>query len=139
MKRSVLIILILLICFTHSLPLVSQAPEKTIAQIREFESEEEIENFAARQIGQLTKLKSETGGYALIAAKPYSGKDTIDIYCYKKVGEVWMLKTFSYLWNPEHGKARFTLGGDFINVVNFEWGPEGSADRTGTVVLTIRH
>ena len=63
-------------------------------------------------------IESKTKKYYFILAKPYSGVDTTDLYCYVRRGDRWVLFLNAFLWKtPFKEDIDFKVEGDFVNVI----------------------
>jgi hypothetical protein len=62
-----------------------------------------------------TQSKSET--YCFVLACPYSGVDSIDLYCFVRSGEGWAMFLKAYLWKTRPGTVELKPNGNFVDVL----------------------
>jgi hypothetical protein len=77
-------------------------------KIYSFSSIQEITNFfsTAKIDIEPLELKIFKKDHFLFSAFPYSGKDTIDLYCYVKYGEQWVLQMLYFHLRPRQRHLR---------------------------------
>jgi len=62
------------------------------------------------------QLKVAGLDYYCLAAFPYSGASTVDVYCYVHDGDVWRLHMLYFALLPKYRKIDFVAGRDTITV-----------------------
>ena len=74
-----------------------------IANLHHFGSVQEITNYfqKVKVPIEVLELKNFSKEHFLFAAFPYSGLDTIDVYCYVKYGEQWDIKMLYFHLRPK--------------------------------------
>jgi hypothetical protein len=79
-------------------------------EIPYFASIDEITHFFndANVSIDVLQLKRFSSNNVVLAAYPYSGVDTIDIFAFVKYGKGWMLNTVHFHLRPKHRKLKVT-------------------------------
>ena len=77
-----------------------------LREIPDFASTQEITNFfhKAEVPISILKLASASTNNFILAAYPYSGKSTIDIFLFVKYGDQWVVKMLYYYLRPKYRK-----------------------------------
>jgi len=83
-----------------------------------FKSVQEATNFfgKAEIVIKVLKLTQFEHDHLLLAAYPYSGKDTIDVYCFVKYGDYWVIKMLYFHLRPKARHLRVEESADQIMV-----------------------
>jgi hypothetical protein len=79
-----------------------------IGKIPGFDSSQEITNFFAKANVpiQAFELKEFKNNNYVLAAFPYSGNNTIDLYYFVKFGDKWDVKMLYFYLNPKYRELR---------------------------------
>jgi hypothetical protein len=66
---------------------------------------------------EIKQAQTKSEAYCFVLAFPYSGANTVDLYCFIHRADRWLLFLKASLWNTRPGTVEFESDGDFMNVL----------------------